>query len=139
MPRFFALALLLVLLVAAPARAADPRRAEQWNLDLIEADGAHAVTNGAGAVVAIVDSGVQADHPDLAGRIGPGYDVVQHDTTPQDGDGHGTHVTGIIGAASSNGIGIESVAHGATLMPVRALGDDGSGTIARRRRQRHHR
>jgi subtilisin family serine protease len=128
-PRFFALALLIVLLLAVPAQAADPRRGEQWNLDLIEADGAHAVTTGTGAVVAIVDSGVQADHPDLAGRIGPGYDVVQQDTTPQDGDGHGTHVTGIIGAASGNGIGIESVAPGATLMPVRVLGDDGSGDV----------
>jgi subtilisin family serine protease len=130
MPRSFALALLLVLLAAAPAAGAtDPRRGEQWNLDLIEADAAHAVSTGAGATVAIVDSGVQADHPDLAGRIGPGYDFVDHDATPQDGDGHGTHVTGIIGAASGNGIGIESVAPGATLMPVRVLGNDGSGNI----------
>jgi subtilisin family serine protease len=129
MPRFFALSLLMFVFVAAPAGAADPRRSEQWNLDLIETDGAHAVTTGAGAVVAVVDSGVQPDHPDLAGRIGPGYDVVGHDATPQDGDGHGTHVTGIIGAASGNGIGIESVAPGATLMPVRVLGDDGSGSV----------
>ena len=129
MPRFFALALLLTLVAAAPAAAADPRRGEQWNLDLIEADAAHAVSTGAGATVAIVDSGVQADHPDLAGRIGPGYDFVDHDATPQDGDGHGTHVTGIIGAASGNGVGIESVAPGATLMPVRVLGDDGGGNI----------
>jgi subtilisin family serine protease len=129
MPRFFALALLITLVAAAPAAAADPRRGEQWNLDLIEADAAHSVSTGAGATVAIVDSGVQADHPDLAGRIGPGYDFVDHDTTPQDGDGHGTHVTGIIGAASGNGVGIESVAPGATLMPVRVLGDDGGGNI----------
>jgi subtilisin family serine protease len=128
-PRFLVLVVLLFLLAAAPAGAADPRRGEQWNLDLIEADAAHAVTTGAGAVVAVVDSGVQAGHPDLAGRIGPGYDIVGHDTTPQDGDGHGTHVTGIIGAASGNGVGIESVAPGATLMPVRVLGDDGSGTV----------
>jgi subtilisin family serine protease len=66
MPRFFALGLLILLLVAAPARAADPPRGEQWNLDLIEADAAHAVTTSAGAVVAVVDSGVQANHPDLA-------------------------------------------------------------------------
>ena len=94
MPRSFALALLLFLLVAVPAGAADPRRAAQWNLDLIEADGARSVSTGAGAIVAVIDSGVQADHPDLAGRIGPSYDVVQRDATPQDGDGHGTHVIG---------------------------------------------
>jgi subtilisin family serine protease len=129
MLRVLTLALLVALVAAAPAGAADPRRGEQWNLDMIEADAAHAVSTGAGATVAVVDSGVQADHPDLKGRIGPGYDFVDHDTTPQDGDGHGTHVTGIVGAASGNGVGIESVAPGATLMPVRVLGNDGSGNI----------
>jgi hypothetical protein len=60
-PRFFALAVLLFLLVPAPARAADPRRGQQWNLDLIEADGAHAVTTGAVAGVAalLVSRGVR--------------------------------------------------------------------------------
>jgi subtilisin family serine protease len=125
------LALLAVLVAAAPAAAAgDPRRGEQWGLDLVEADAAHAVSQGAGAVVAIVDSGVQADHPDLAGRVGAGYDFVDGDATPQDGDGHGTHVLGIVGAATGNGIGVASVAPLATLMPVRVLGDDGSGTTA---------
>ena len=119
--------LLALLLLAAPASAADPRRGEQWNLDLIESDAAHKLSTGAGAVVAVVDSGVQADHPDLAGRIGQGYDVVQDDATAQDGDGHGTHVSGIIAAASGNGIGVESVAPGATIMPIRVLGDDGGG------------
>ena len=117
----------LLLLVAAPAGAADPRRGAQWNLDLIEADAAHSVSTGAGAVVAVVDSGVQADHPDLAGRVGQGYDFVQHDATPQDGNGHGTHVSGIIAAATGNGIGVESVAPGATIMPVRVLDDSGAG------------
>jgi subtilisin family serine protease len=126
MYRSVGLALLALLVVAAPADAADPRRGEQWNLDLIEADAAHATSTGAGAVVAVVDSGVQAHHPDLAGRVGPGYDEVQRDTTPQDGDGHGTHVLGIVGAASGNGVGVESVAPGAVLMPIRVLGDDGA-------------
>jgi subtilisin family serine protease len=129
MPRSFALFVLVLLVAAAPAAGADPRRGEQWNLDLIEADGARPVTTGAGAIVAVIDSGVQAGHPDLAGRVGPGYDVVQRDSTPQDGDGHGTHVLGIIGAATGNGVGVESVAPAATLMPVRVLGDDGGGRI----------
>src|SRR3954468_10517411 len=107
MCRSFALALLAVLLLATPASAADPRRGEQWNLDLIQSDAAHGVSTGTGAVVAVVDSGVQADHPDLAGHVGQGYDFVQRDATPQDGNGHGTHVSGIIGAASGNGIGVE--------------------------------
>ena len=121
--------MLVLLVAAAPAAAADPRRAAQWNLDLIEADGARSVSTGAGATVAVIDSGVQADHPDLAGRIGPSYDVVQRDATPQDGDGHGTHVMGVVGAATGNGVGVESVAPGATLMAVRVLGDDGGGSI----------
>ena len=128
MCRSFALALLAALLLAAPAGAADPRRGEQWNLDLIQSDAAHAVSTGSGAVVAVVDSGTQFDHPDLAGHVGQGYDFVQNDATPQDGNGHGTHVSGIIGAASGNGIGVESVAPGATIMPVRVLDDDGGGS-----------
>ena len=119
---------MLLLLLAAPASAADPRRGEQWNLDLIQSDAAHPVSTGAGAVVAVVDSGVQADHPDLAGHLRPGYDFVQNDATPQDGNGHGTHVSGIISAVSGNGIGVESVAPGATILPVRVLDDDGGGS-----------
>jgi subtilisin family serine protease len=124
----FALALLLLLLLAAPASAADPRRGEQWNLDLIQADAAHPVSTGVGAVVGVVDSGVQADHPDLAGHLRAGYDFVQNDATPQDGNGHGTHVSGIISAVSGNGIGVESVAPGSTILPVRVLDDDGGGS-----------
>jgi subtilisin family serine protease len=119
----------LALVLAAPAHAAgDPLRARQWNLDMIHSDAAHAVTTGAGAVVAVVDSGVQLDHPDLRGRLAPGADLVDHDATPQDGNGHGTHVAGLIGAATGNGVGIASVAPGATLLPIRVLGDDGSGS-----------
>jgi subtilisin family serine protease len=127
MYRCLVVALLALLLLAAPAGAADPGRGKQWNLDQIEADAAHAVSTGAGAVVAVVDSGIQADHPDLAGHVGAGYDFVQRDATPQDGNGHGTHVSGIIAAASGNGIGVESVAPGATIMPVRVLDDSGAG------------
>jgi len=123
------LAVLLVLLAPAAAFAAnDPRRPEQWNLDLIESDAAHATATGTGAVVAVVDSGVAAGHPDLAGQILPGHDFVDGDDTPQDGNGHGSHVSGIVLAAAGNGVGISSVAPGAKLLPVRVLDDDGSGT-----------
>jgi subtilisin family serine protease len=123
------LALLALLLGPAAALAAnDPRRAEQWNLDLIESDAAHATSTGAGAKIAVVDTGVAAGHPDLAGQILPGHDFVEDDGTPQDGNGHGSHVSGIALAATGNGVGISSVAPGARLLPVRVLGDDGSGT-----------
>ena len=61
-------------------------------------------------MVAIVDSGAAAGHPDLAGRLVSGCDVVEGDATPQDGDGHGTHVAGIVGAATGNDAGVASVA-----------------------------
>jgi serine protease len=114
---------------AVPATAApDPLRGEQWNLDMVESDAAHGTATGAGAIVAVIDSGVNAAHPDLAARLLPGRDFVQNDDTPQDTDGHGTHVTGIVVANKENGVGVSSVAPGATVLPLRVLGDDGSGT-----------
>ena len=129
-----ALLLFALLLPATASAAGDPRRGEQWNLDQIEADAAHATATGSGAVIAVVDSGVQLDHPDLAGQLLPGHDFVDNDATPQDGNGHGTHVTGIAVAATGNGIGVASVAPGAKVLPVRVLDDSGSGdsaTVAR--------
>jgi subtilisin family serine protease len=120
----------LLLLAPAVASAAtnDPLRAHQWGLDMIHADEAHAVTTGTGAVVAVVDTGVDAAHPDLQGRLLPGYDFVDNDATPQDGQGHGTHVSGIIAADANNGVGVDSVAPGAKILPVRVLNDSGSGS-----------
>jgi serine protease len=122
-------AALAVLALAAPAAhaAPDPLRSQQWNLNLVEADAAHATATGAGAIVAVIDSGVMATHEDLGGRLLAGRDFVQDDATPQDGDGHGTHVTGVIVANKENGAGISSVAPGATVLPLRVLDDEGSG------------
>ena len=99
-------AILCAALLPATAHAAggDPLRSQQWGLDLIHADPAHATSTGAGATVAVVDTGIDAAHPDLAGRIGSGWDFVSGDSTPQDGNGHGTHVSGIVAAdAGSRG------------------------------------
>jgi serine protease len=115
--------------VALPSSAeADPLRERQWNLDAVESDAAHSTSDGTGAVVAIVDSGVAAGHPDLAGRLVAARDLVEGDDTPDDGNGHGTHVAGIVAAATGNGEGVASVAPGAAVMPVRVLASDGSGT-----------
>src|SRR5436190_15400599 len=123
------IALLLVLLVPTAAHAAgDPLRSQQWGLDIIEADAAHATSTGQGAVVAVIDTGVLATHEDLAGRLLPGHDFVQKDDTPQDENGHGTHVTGIVAADANNGVGIEGVAPSAMVMPIRVLDKDGTGT-----------
>lgn len=120
--------LILVAVTATAVAAADPRRGEQWGLDMVQADKAHARATGAGAVVAVVDSGVKADHPDLAGRVLPGRDFVDEDDQPQDDNGHGTHVAGIVAAVKDNGTGVSSVAPAARILPVRVLGADGSGS-----------
>src|SRR4051794_7000666 len=122
------LILVCLLAPAGAARAADPRRGEQWGLSMIESDSAHAVTRGAGAVVAVVDTGVMSSHPDLQGRLLAGTDFVDHDGNPSDGDGHGTHVSGIVAANDGNGVGVSSVAPDAKVLPVRVLDDNGSGT-----------
>jgi subtilisin family serine protease len=121
---------LLVCLAAATAAfgAADPLRPQQWGLDAIHADAAHSTSTGSGAVVAVVDTGVFASHEDLAGRLVPGHDFVQGDDTPQDENGHGTHVSGIVAADAGNGKGIEGVAPGASVMPIRVLDKNGDGT-----------
>jgi subtilisin family serine protease len=125
----------LALTVASPAFAADPRRDEQWGLDLVNAPEAWPTSTGVGAVVAVIDTGVQLDHPDLGGRLVEGFDFVgndpiesgDEDSTPSDGNGHGTHVTGIVAANRDNDEGIAGVAPGARIMPIRVLDDNGEG------------
>lgn len=62
------------LLPGGATAAGDPLRGEQWNLDAINADAAHRISIGSGATVAVLDSGVQASHPDLADRLLAGRD-----------------------------------------------------------------
>src|SRR3954462_1536709 len=129
-PLALASALICTLALAVPSAhaAGDPLRPQQWALDTIEADAAHATSTGSGAVVAVIDTGVLASHEDLAGRLLPGYDFVDKDPDPNDGNGHGTHVTGIVAADEGNGLGIEGVAPDAKVMPIRVLDNDGNGT-----------
>ncbi|HVE69674.1 MAG TPA: S8 family serine peptidase [Solirubrobacteraceae bacterium] len=114
------------LALAAPAGAADPLRPYQWGLSMVRADGARATATGAGATVAVIDSGAAMGHPDLQGRLVAGPDYVDGGA-PEDGEGHGTHVAGIVAANAGNGVGVESVAPGARVLVVRVLDDDGEG------------
>ena len=122
--------LLLVLVassltVARAGAAGDPGRPQQWALDRIGA----ASARGEGVVVAVLDTGVDLAHVDLRDRVLPGVDLVDGDDVAQDENGHGTHVAGIIAATAGNGAGIAGVAPGASLLPVRVLADDGTGTL----------
>lgn len=106
---------------ATASGAGDPLRDVQWNLDVVNADAAHGVSIGSGTTVAVLDSGVEASHPDLAGRVVAGGDFIDGDQSPDDEHGHGTNVAGIIVAGDRNGIGIKGAAPGTTVLAIRVL------------------
>jgi thermitase len=80
-------------------------------------------------VIAIVDSGVNAAHEDLAGRVLAGKDYVNGDNDAADDNGHGTHVAGIAAATTDNGTGIAGIAQ-ASILPVKVLNQNNVGTWA---------
>ena len=79
-------------------------------------------STGAGQTVAVVDSGVDLDHPDLAGQLLDGWDYVGDDDVPEDGEGHGTHVTGTIAAVKDNQEGVRRRRPGRTGDPTSCAG-----------------
>src|SRR5919109_1010213 len=115
---------------AAQGQPNDTQYEEQWSLPRIGWDQVYGDVEPAGsATVAILDTGINGSHPDLAGKIVAGADVVdgQGDAT-SDPNGHGTAMAGIVAAATNNGDGIAGVGYaGVDVMPVRVLGADGTG------------
>lgn len=111
-----------------------------WGIADMHVESAWVHTRGAGVTVAVIDTGIKAAHPDLAGAsFANGYDVVTGMALPESQKAywpessylpHGTHVAGTIAAVANNEMGIAGVAPEATLMPVRVLSSDGGGTIA---------
>ena len=87
----------------------------------------HTTTGSASVVVAVVDTGVDPNHEDLAGKVLPGYDFVNGDSDASDDEGHGTGVAGIIGAIANNGLGITGVCPACMILPVKVLDEDGEG------------
>ncbi len=111
-----------------PPTPSDTIYAAQWHLDAIEAEAAWAISTGSPNIpVAVVDTGVEAGHVDLAGRLSGGgntYDSGGSD----DAAGHGTEVAGAIGAISDNDEGVAGITWLNPLIPIRATGDDGRAT-----------
>lgn len=99
-----------------------------WGLSKIDAQQAWGTSTGSGVVVAVLDTGVDSNHPDIQGNVLNGFDFVNNDADAFDDNGHGTHVAGTIAALFNNGIGIAGVAHGAKILPLKVLASSGGGT-----------
>lgn len=121
-----AVALLTVfagLFVAAPPARGDQVRADQWHLSFLRVAEAHRLSQGESIVVAVVDSGVNASHPDLMGNVLPGTDLIpggSGGTGQRDTDGHGTGMAAIIaGHGHGVGDGVLGIAPMAKILPIR--------------------
>jgi subtilisin family serine protease len=156
--RIVAAAAALACALPAAASAAtreDPFLFQQWPLARETALGRAAAwqqSTGAGAVVAILDTGADLSHPDLRGAFWTnpgeiagngldddhdgfvddvhGADFVNHDGDPSDDEGHGTHVAGIVAARAGNGLGGAGLAPNASIMVVKVLDEHRAGTAA---------
>lgn len=119
--------------VSNPIRiqAQDPLTQNQWYLKTLNME---QVWNDygvgkSGVTVAVLDTGVDYDHPDLVGRVIKGPDYVDRDLDPKDMHGHGTHVAGIITAGLNNQEGISGMAPNVKILAIRVLDAKGSGSL----------
>ena len=103
----------------------DPYYSSSWHLPDINAPQAWDYENGTGVVIAILDTGVDATHPDLASNIVPGWNIYDDNPDTSDVYGHGTLVAGTASAAANDGIGSAGIAWGAKIMPVRIADANG--------------
>ena len=103
-----------------PALSGEAYGGGQWGMRAVGADAAWQVTRGSGVVVAVIDGGVDASHPDLAGQLLPQIDVPNDGLSGHYVDAHGTHVAGII-AASLDGAGVAGLANSVKVLPIRVF------------------
>jgi len=115
----------------------DPLYKYQWHMDQIGMRKAWPLADGDGVIVAVIDTGVAYENhgpyaamPDLAGvRFVKPYDFVKNTKHANDDHGHGTHVAGTIAQTTNNGIGVAGIARNVSIMPLKVLGRDGSGSV----------
>ncbi|MEV6926916.1 type VII secretion-associated serine protease mycosin [Dactylosporangium sp. NPDC051485] len=103
---------------------ADQVRGEQWQLSALDVRNAWKVSTGKGVTVAVIDSGVDASHPDLVGQVLPGIDLVEPGSNnggKVDPVGHGTTVASLIAGSGRDRSGVEGIAPGAKILPIRVL------------------
>ena len=120
--------LVLASCSSTAAPPSDPLAPNQYAIGQHGMLDAWGLSEGEGVVIAIIDTGIDLDHPDLAASIVPGWDFVDDDDTPNDENGHGTHVAGSAAAIGNNNEGVIGMAPKASIMPLRVLGADGSGS-----------
>ncbi|MBE0479388.1 MAG: S8 family serine peptidase [Dehalococcoidia bacterium] len=106
----------------------DPYLGWQWGLSKVQASQAWDVNKGSSSVrVAVLDAGIDPWHPDLSGKIVAHKNFTDSYTPYANGQSHGTHVAGIVAAATNNGVGIAGLGRNTSLMNVKVLGDSGYG------------
>jgi thermitase len=107
----------------------DPNFNNQWGPKKIFGPQAWDIVQGSANVrIAILDTGVDPNHPDLKPKLVAGYNWLSENTNWADDNGHGTHVAGIAAAATNNGIGIAGIGFNCTILPVKVLSSSGTGT-----------
>ncbi|UCF38239.1 MAG: S8 family serine peptidase, partial [Acidobacteriota bacterium] len=109
----------------------DPLYSYQWHFPRVQDRLAWREFTGVPVIVAVLDTGLAVGGVDGIACVEAGWDVVNNDSDPDDGDGHGTHVSGTIAQATNNRTGVAGLGYeAACIMPVKVLDDSGSGTFA---------
>lgn len=113
---------------AAAATADDPLGEKQTYLKDIHINEAWDIATGNPDItIAIVDTGVDLNHPDLKRNLVPGVNLINPKLPPHDDNGHGTNVAGVVAAIGNNDRGVTGILWNAKIMPIKALESDGSG------------
>ena len=120
---------IVVFAQVKPVAPAPPKQDVPWGVDRIDADKVWADNKGSGVKVAVIDTGIDLDHPDLAANIKGGVNTINPARSADDDNGHGTHVAGII-AGLNNTVGVVGVAPEASLYAVKVLSKSGSGLLS---------
>src|SRR5688572_6017835 len=109
----------------------DPGYASQWHLPRISApQGWNISTGSPDVVIAVLDSGIDPNHPDLSSKLVPGYNYVSNNNDTHDVHGHGTKVAGVAAASSNSGIGVAGVAWQNKIMPLVVFDSTGYSTYS---------
>lgn len=128
----------------APLIPNNPSFSKQWGMSAVDATSAWAVTSGTpSTIIAVLDTGIDLNNAAFAGRIWTnpntsgsdgfkgdlnGWNFIDGNNNVQDNNGHGTHVSGILGAAGNNGVGVAGIDWRARIMPLKVLDAQGNGT-----------